>query len=233
MLNEKNREYWQRYKPGKIPSPSQEPPENLINNIRGSILDVGTGDGSLAEKLAKKNYSIFGIDIAENIICENKKRKSSVNYSIQDITKKTTFPDDTFALIIFKYTLTNIHKESWNFLREEVFRILRPLGKVWFFEPIFSESYKERYRLASHFISDKNCVYVFSDKSLAEKVKTKEDLKKAIKEQKVSRVIKHYTKEEIETIFSNLKLIQSRKTQIISPSGFKINTLEGVFLKKG
>ncbi len=231
MLNEKNKEYWQKYKPGEIPSPSHYPPKKLMDSIKGKVLDIGTGDGSLAEKLAKNGFQVFGIDIAENIILENRKRDTGVVYDIQDITKKTNFSDNSFDLIIFKYTLTNIHKESWKFLEEEVFRILKPRGKVWIFEPMVSESYKERYALASHFIDDKNCVYVFSEKNLAEEIKTKKDLEKAIEERMVSRIIKHYTEKELKLIFSKLKLIQNRRTQIISPSGFKIDTFEGVFSK--
>ncbi len=232
MLNKKNKEYWQNYKPGEIPSPSNEPPLMLLKDIKGRVLDVGTGDGVLAEKLTEKGFSVFGIDIAENIICENKKRNTKVEYSVQDITKKTDFPDNYFSLILFKYTLTNIHKESWKFLDEEIFRILEPHGKVWIFEPLVSEMYKERYRLASYFIEDKNCVYVFSEKDLAQKIKTKDDLERAIKENKVSRIIKHYEKEELSLIFERLKLIQNRKTEIISPSGFEIKTFEGIFSKE-
>jgi ubiquinone/menaquinone biosynthesis C-methylase UbiE len=232
MLNEKNKEYWQNYKPGEVPSPSNEPPPVLLKDIKGRVLDIGTGDGVLAEKLAEKGFSVFGIDIAENIICENKKRNTKVEYSVQDITKRTNFPDNYFNLILFKYTLTNIHKESWEFLGEEIFRILEPHGKVWIFEPLVSEMYKERYSLASYFVEDKNCVYVFSEKSLAQKIESRSDLERAIEENKVSRIIKHYQEEELNLIFAKLKLVQSRKTQITSPSGFEIRTFEGIFSKE-
>lgn len=232
MLNEKNKEYWQSYKPGEIPSPSNEPPFKLLKETKGNVLDVGTGDGILAEKLAEKGFSVFGIDIAENIIDENKKRNTKVKYSIQDIAEKTNFPDNYFNLILFKYTLTNIHKESWDFLGREIFRILKPLGKVWIFEPLVSDSYKERYKLASYFIKDKNCVYVFSQKNLASKIKSVDNLKEVIKENKVSRIIKHYGEEELISIFRKLRLLEKRETQIISPSGFEIKSFEGIFMKE-
>ena len=234
MLNEKNKQYWQKYKPGEIPSPSNEPSLKLLKETKGNILDVGTGDGILAEKLAEKGFQVFGIDIAENIICENKKRDTTVEYSVQDITKKTNFPNNYFALILFKYTLTNIHKEAWEFLGEEIFRILKPNGKVWIFEPLVSEMYRERYRLSNYFVEDKNCVYVVSSetKTRVEKIKTRNDLEKAIKEDKVIRIIKHYTEEELSLIFSKLRLFQKRRVQTISPSGFKLNTFEGIFLKE-
>ncbi len=231
MLNKQNKEYWQNYKPGEIPSPSQEPPKKLLLNLTGNVLDIGTGDGNLAEKIATRDVKVYGIDIAENIIEENKKRKTKVIYSVQDITSKTSFPDNYFDLITFKYTLTNIHKESWTQLGSEIFRILRPQGMVWVFEPLVSESYLERYKLSNYFVEDKNCVYVFSEKDLAKKINNKEQLEEAIKQKKVIRVIKHYTKEELEFIFSKLKLSEWRKTHITSPSGFNIDTFEGVFKK--
>ncbi len=183
-LSNQNKKHWQNYSPGKIPSPQNTPPEKILKNIKGKILDVGVGDGSLAEDLAKKGFDVFGIDVAKNIIRENKKRKTSVNYSVQDITKKTIFSDNTFDLVIFKYTLTNIHKESWESVGNEIFRILKPQGLLWIFEPLVSDSYKERYKLSSYFVSDKNCAYVFSEKDLARKIKTKNDLQKAITEKK-------------------------------------------------
>ena len=125
---------------------------------------MGTGDGVLAEELADKGFLIYGTDIAVNIVNENKKRKSKAEFSVQDITTRTDFPDNFFDLVIFKFVLTNIHKKSWEGLDNEVFRILKPQGKVWLLEPLVSESYRKRYELAANFIKDKNCAYVFSDK---------------------------------------------------------------------
>lgn len=230
-VGQQNLQYWQKYKPGEIPTFPASPPEKLLDCIKGPILDVGTGDGVLAEELADKGFLVYGTDIAVNIVNENKKRKSKVEYSVQDITTKTNFPDNFFDLVIFKFVLTNIHKKSWRGLGNEVLRILKPQGKVWILEPLVSESYKKRYELAANFIKDKNCAYVFSDKKLAEKISTKNELKQAIKENKVSRIVKHYTIEELKQIFNKLELIDHRVFKIASPSGFTLNTLEGIFSK--
>lgn len=136
-LNESNKEYWQKYKPGQIPTVPKEPPSELLSNIN-TILDVGTGDGVLAEKLVQKGFEVYGIDIAENVIEENKKRNTKVNYSVQNIINKTNYPNSFFDLIIFRFTLTNIHKESWKNLGEEIFRLLKNGGRVWVLEPLVS-----------------------------------------------------------------------------------------------
>ena len=112
-----------------------------------------------------------------------------------------------------------------------MFCLLKPSGKLWLFEPMVSEVYRERYKLADNFVADSHCVFVFFDHDLASKVKTKADLEKAIQEERVSRIIKHYTQAEIQSIFAGLKLINQREVQITSPSGFEINSFEGLFIK--
>ena len=231
-LTKQNKKYWQSYKPGEIPSIPQDVPQKLLASITGPVLDVGVGDGKMAEEISEKGLDVYGIDIAENIIAENKKRKSKVIYSVEDIAQKTNFSDNFFDVILFKFTLTNIHKESWQSVNNEIHRILKPGGKVWVLEPMVSTSYNKRYKLAKNFIDDKHCVYVFHDKNLAEKIQTKEDLTRAIKNNEVSRIIKHYTIAELKEVFSKLKLADYRTINVVSPSGFAIETFEGVFEKK-
>ena len=66
---------------------------------------------------------------------------------------------------------------------------------------------------------------------MAEKINTKNELERAIKENKVSRIVKHYTIEELKQIFNKLELTDRRVFKIASPSGFTLNTLEGYFRK--
>lgn len=230
-IDEANKNYWQNYKAGEIPSVHNNIPSEIFEGTTGPILDVGTGDGILAENLAQKGFDVYGIDIVKNIINENISKNTKVKYSIQDITTKTNFPDDFFEFIIFKFTLTNIHKDSWEKVGNEIFRILNKNGKLLIIEPLVSESYNSRYNLASSFIKDKNCLYVFKDKDLAKNISSKEDLKNALDKNQVSRIIKHYTFEEINDIFKKLKLMNCRTLVIPSPSGYDINTFEGIFKK--
>jgi ubiquinone/menaquinone biosynthesis C-methylase UbiE len=222
--------FWQQYKPGQIPSVPKDPPQALLKGMT-DVLDAGTGDGVLAEKLADSGHKVFAIDVAKNIIEENKNRNTQVKYSVQSIARKTNFKNEKFDLIIFRFALTNIHKDSWERVGKEIYRLLKPGGKVWVLEPLVSDSYNERYRLASNFVKDEHCVYVFSDKDLAERIKTKHELLKAIEDKKVSRIIKHYEIEELKKIFYKLQLVDYRAIEITSPSGYKINTFEGVFFK--
>jgi 2-polyprenyl-3-methyl-5-hydroxy-6-metoxy-1,4-benzoquinol methylase len=112
-LTGQNKNYWQNYKPGEVPSVPKNLPLELIDQVSGPVLDVGTGDGVLAEDLSRNGFEVYGIDVAENIITENQKRKTNVYYSIDDITRRTKFLENFFDLLIFKFILTNIHKDSW------------------------------------------------------------------------------------------------------------------------
>lgn len=172
-LNQINKSYWQNYQCGQIPSVYNDIPSEIFENIDGPILDVGTGDGILAESLAKNGFNVYAIDIAENIINKNKSKLTKVKYSIQDISKKTNFSNDFFDFIIFKFTLANIHKESWENVNNEIFRILKPNGRLLIIEPLVSKPYQLRYDLAANFIQDKNCLYVFKNKDLAKKLISK------------------------------------------------------------
>src|SRR3989344_856987 len=126
-LNKQNKQYWQTYKPGTIPSVPQNPPDELLRSVEGPVLDVGTGDGMLAEDLARKGLDVYGFD-----------------------------------------------------------------------------------------------------KELAGKINTKKDLKNAIRDNKISRIVKHYTIKELKAVFSSLELSKCRVIEATSPSGFTLNTFEGI-----
>ncbi len=66
---------------------------------------------------------------------------------------------------------------------------------------------------------------------MAEKISSKKELEQAIKENKVSRIVKHYSIEELRQVFNKLELIDQRIIEVTSPSGFILNTFEGIFIK--
>lgn len=231
-LSEKNQNYWKKYKPGEIPSVPQLPPKSLLDEIKGPILDVGTGDGKLAEELAEQGLEIYAADVIESVINENLARKSKVHYKLADITTILPYPGSFFDLVIFKFVLTNIHKDAWENVGNEVARVLKPSGFVWCLEPLVSKSYEQRYQLAEPFVHDQHCAYVFKDKNSAEKINTPKQLQAAITNGQVSRVIKHYTLEELKQVFAKFSLENYKTFDIVSPSGFELNTFEGVFTQK-
>ena len=229
-----NKEYWQNYKPGEIPAVPNLPPIELYDTGRSlKVLDIGTGDGKAAEELSQTGSNrVYGIDIAENIIATNLERETRVEYSLQDITQATNFESSFFDLALSRFLLTNIPADGRGSAVAEIFRVLAPNGKLWILEPLVSDSYKERYQLAQEFSQDPNSVVVFKQKDLAEKILTKSEMAKAFKANLFSRIVKHYTFEEIIEMLKPLTLVDSRIIEIKSPSGYTINTLEAVFQKQ-
>lgn len=227
-----NKEYWQKYKPGSIPSVPNLPPKILfMNGKKLNILDVGTGDGKVAEKLAHFGHNVYGIDIAKNIITENISRKSNVSYSIQDISKRTTFSSSFFDLIISRFVFTNIPKDERKLASKEISRLLNPHGKLWTLEPLVSKSYNLRYKLSEDYSNEKKSVVVFKEKEMAKKITNKKQMEKAFNSDMFSRIVKHYVEQNIIKLFEPLSLLERRILDIPSPSSYTIKTFEGIFGK--
>ena len=103
-----------------------------------NVLDAGCGQGVVATYLAKKySCKINGITIVPfEIDCANKiskKRKIShlTNFSLMDYSKMS-FPDNHFDAIFTLETLS--HALYLEKTLREIFRVLKPNGKIAFFE---------------------------------------------------------------------------------------------------
>lgn len=222
------KKYWKSVPANKTVSVSLQPSDEELHHVpaRACVLDVGCGDGQLAELLAQKEFSVFGIDINHNAIEANINRNSKVHYRLEDITEKTSFVNNQFELICFKYTLANIHREEWPAVRKEVERLLTSKGFVWLAEPLVSNDYQERYDLSDKLLKDPHAIFVFNDPQVARTITTIEQLQEALLKGKILRISRHFKKEElIKEIFPHFEIISQKIVQIPSPSGFILNTL--------
>ena len=233
-LNLANKKYWRKYKAGSTPGVTEEPGSNILSLFKKGdrILDAGTGQGKLADSLSNKGYKVSAIDINSNEIVTNRARKTKVFYSKQDITQRTTFPDNYFKLIIFRYVLTNIHKQDWKKLLKEVNRILKKDGYLWVVEPLVSKSYGLRYKLSSKFLDDPHAFFVFKDHATARKINTRKELQVEIDNKNINRIVRHYSLKEFSQIFTNYRLLKSRKIWIKSDAGYLIDTFVGFMKRK-
>ncbi len=138
-----NKEYWKKVSADQTTSVDILPSDKELSYISkgGKVLDVGCGDGKLAEWLSERSFSVNATDINQNAINANKKRDTKVTYSLQDITSKTTFPDHFFDLLCFRFTLANIHRDEWPSTKTEIERLVSPKGFIWLAEPLFSTDY--------------------------------------------------------------------------------------------
>jgi len=226
-LGNQNIGYWKKYRSGTTPGVSAMPPPELLMKLpeKATILDVGTGTGTLADSLTKHGFKIFGIDINLKEINANKARGTKVTYSTQNIATKTSFADGFFDLVIFRYTLTNIHKDQWQKMSDEVDRITKSGSYVWIAEPHVNSSYKQRYALGRERLGDDQAFYVFKDKTMASRVTNRQTLERAIGDDEVARIVRHYTVSELESLFPKFRKVSSSHINDMSPSGFPLDTV--------
>lgn len=100
------------------------------------ILECGCASGDFTEYLAgsiNSNVSLTAIDIspAQIQIARNKVNNKNINFAIESITKMS-FRDNTFDYIVGNSIL---HHLDLTVALKEMIRILKPGGKIIFFEP--------------------------------------------------------------------------------------------------
>lgn len=112
--------------------------ENLKIKKGFKILDAGSGRGVVACYLAKKYHAnITGIDLVPfEVEMSNKRAKNlgvtdKVKFLIEDYSE-TSFPKNFFDAVYTMETL--VHSPNIKKTLKELFRVLKPGGKVVFFE---------------------------------------------------------------------------------------------------
>ena len=103
------------------------------------VLDVATGTGDVAFKLAPRTKQVTGIDIASNMIDlannkKDKKRAANTDFLVGD-AENLPFEDNTFDVITISYGYRNISDQPKAL--KEFNRILKDKGRLFILE--FSE----------------------------------------------------------------------------------------------
>lgn len=100
------------------------------------ILDVGCGYGSLAYNLFKMGYTdTFGIEVNEDRIQRGKKNYSTFSNHLSHYTgKHIPFEDESFDAVLMFDVIEHIPSID-TFIKEEVYRILKPGGSFIFQTP--------------------------------------------------------------------------------------------------
>src|SRR6266567_3981354 len=105
----------------------------------GKVLDAGTGPGTLAREIARRQpqLQVYGIDLSEDMIRlarEHAKREQleeRVHFAIGDVAH-LPYPDHYFDLIV-----STISMHHWYELEQplrELYRVLRPGGRLWIYD---------------------------------------------------------------------------------------------------
>lgn len=92
-------------------------------NHKEEALDVATGNGQVAQKLANYFTQVSGIDISQQQL-EHAIQRPTISYSVQS-AEQTTFRDHQFDLITVAQA---IHWFDFTKFHQEIYRILKPDG---------------------------------------------------------------------------------------------------------
>ena len=98
-----------------------------------SVLDVGCGVGETDRFLISKFKTLHGVDIAEGVIAEAKRKNPSAHYQLYD-GAVLPFHDNTFDLVFAICVIHHVSPQSWSSFTSEMRRVVKKGGLVIIFE---------------------------------------------------------------------------------------------------
>ncbi|RCI10422.1 hypothetical protein L249_4414, partial [Ophiocordyceps polyrhachis-furcata BCC 54312] len=98
-----------------------------VNSPR-RILDCGCGSGDWAVDVARRfpDCEVLGIDISPHIMPED--GPNNLEFQIDDLNGRFTFPSDYFDLVHSQMVAGGIHSTRWRSYIQDMIRVLRPGG---------------------------------------------------------------------------------------------------------
>jgi len=97
------------------------------------LIDLGCGIGDITYDVFKRfKLNINAIDISEKSIKYAKKNFEGINFEVGDM-KKTRFKSNEFDIVLFAATLHHFIKRKR--ILKEAYRILKPEGRIFAFDP--------------------------------------------------------------------------------------------------
>lgn len=140
-IKERIKDYWDRTKEHAFfkDDAEEEAWRNSLREELGGeklkILDVGTGNGSLALLLARMGHDVVGIDISEGMlsVARKKAKERGVNPDLRiGDAESLDFEDECFDAVVSRIVLWTLpHPDK---AISEWGRVLKPGGKVYTFE---------------------------------------------------------------------------------------------------
>jgi ubiquinone/menaquinone biosynthesis C-methylase UbiE len=114
--------------------PYQELLETICNELEikpgEKILEAGCGTGNLALKIKERRAEVVGLDNCKEALDIYQKKDPTAKIVLADLREKLPFPDNYFDKIASNNTLYIIPKEKQLDTLKELYRILKPNGKI-------------------------------------------------------------------------------------------------------
>ena len=111
--------------------------------LKGNVLDYGCGAGHLLkEMLAESTVNFYGLDFSADSINETRQRtesKANLRQLLLVSDLPTAFADEQFDSITLIETIEHLQDDILHETMQEIFRILKPGGKVFITTP-FNEN---------------------------------------------------------------------------------------------
>ena len=112
--------------------------------LKGDVLDYGCGAGHLLQQMLKDESAVnfYGLDFSADSIEETKKRtggKSNLKQLVLVDKLPSPFKDEQFDSITLVETIEHLQDEALHETMQELFRILKPGGKIFITTP-FNEN---------------------------------------------------------------------------------------------
>ena len=105
----------------------------------GKVLDAGTGPGTLAREIARRQprLQVYGIDLSEDMIrlarahAKREQLEKRVHFDTGNVAQ-LPYPDHSFDLVVSTISMHHWHKLEQPL--RDLYRVLRPGGRLWIYD---------------------------------------------------------------------------------------------------
>jgi len=91
----------------------------------GTVLDIGTGTGTLAAAFAERGHPVTGIDFAERLLEKARRRVPSGKFHTMDLIELGEMPSESFNVVCLAYVLHGLSPELREATLHQAFRLAR------------------------------------------------------------------------------------------------------------
>ena len=123
--------------------------QELIGEVSGNVLEIGSGGGvnfNYYKKELISKLTILDLKFNKSIKSHKLNKEMDINYLIAN-AEELPFKDNTFDSVVITLTLCAI--ENQEKALKEVYRVLKPGGKLYFIEHVIPEE--------QHYVKIANC----------------------------------------------------------------------------